>query len=63
MKERIDIGILRFFILFSKILKIREKCKAERIGERVESYPMPTSTLHKGEEKLLQRYFVLLPTR
>ena len=33
------------------------------MGERAEPCPTPTSTLQRGEEKLFQRYIVLLPMR
>ena len=36
-KERMEIGIFRFLILFSKIWRIGERYKAERIGERADS--------------------------
>ena len=36
-KERMEIGIFRFFILFSKIWRIGDRYKAERIGERADS--------------------------
>jgi len=59
-KEITEIGIFRFFNLFSKMWKT---CNTDKIGDRVELYLTPTSTLKRGEEKLLQRYFVFLPTR
>ena len=52
IKERVETGIFRFFNCFSKIWKIEERYKAERIGERVDPCLTPTSTLKKGEEKL-----------
>ena len=62
-KEITEIGIFRFFNLFSKMWKTSERCNTDKIGNRVEPYLTPTSTLKRGEEKLLQRYFVFLPTR
>ena len=40
--RKVEMGIFRFFKYFSKTWKI---------GERVEPYPTPTSTLHKEEEE------------
>ena len=54
-KEKIEIGIFRFFRCL--IWNIRE-----RIGEWADSWLTPTSTLQKGEGKLFQRYLVFLPT-
>ena len=62
-KEIIEIGIFRFFNLFSKMWKISERCNIDKIGDRVEPCLTPTSTSKRGEEKLFQRYFVFLPTR
>ena len=50
-KERMEIGIFRFFILFSKIWRIGARYKVERIEEKADSWPAPMSTLKKGEEK------------
>ena len=57
-KEIIKMGILRIFKQFSRIWKIDE-----RIDERADSCPTPTSTLQKGDWKLFQKYFVFLSTR
>ena len=62
-KERMEIGIFRFLILFPKIWKTGERYKAERIRERIDLWPTPISTLEKREEKLFQKYLVFLPTR
>jgi len=35
----------------------------DRIGERAEPCPTPTSILQREKEKLFQRYIVFLPTR
>ena len=45
MNERKGIGIFRFFKQFSKIWKIGERYKADRIRERAEPCPTPTSML------------------
>ena len=62
-KERNETGIFRFFALFSKIWKIREKYNAERIGESTEPWPTPMSMQKKGEVKLFQKYCVFLPIK
>ena len=36
-KERMEIGIFRFLILFLKIWRMEERYKAKRIGERADS--------------------------
>ena len=54
MKDRIETGIFKFFKCFSRMWKIREIYKADKIGEKAKSCPMPMSTLKKGEEKLFQ---------
>jgi len=59
----IEIGIFRFFNLFSKIWKTGERYKADRMGDKAEPCPMPISILKEEKGKLLQRYFVLLPTK
>ena len=58
-----EIGIFRFLILFSKIQKIRERYRTDKIEERVKPYPTPISMLKEEEKKLFQRYFVFLSTR
>ena len=57
-----EIKIFKFFKCFSKIWKIGERYKAERIGARADSYPTPMSTLKK-EKKSCSRdilFFYLL---
>ena len=49
-------GIFRIFKQFSKIWRIREMYKVNKIGERAEPWPTPTLILKKEEEKLLQKY-------
>jgi len=43
--------------------RYRAERMGERIGERTEPCPTPTSTLKNGEEKLFQKYCIFLPTR
>jgi len=62
-KEIKEIRIFRFFNLFSKMWRIEEKYRADRMEERAELCPTPMSTLKKEDEKLFQRYFIFLPTR
>jgi len=52
INEMKEIGIFRFFSLFSKIWKIEEKYKANKIGDRANPYSIPMSTLKKEKEKL-----------
>ena len=62
MKESIDTKNFRFK-WFSRMWRKGARYKAERIGDRTEPCPTPTSTLKNGEEKLFQKYWVLLPMR
>ena len=48
-KERIEIGIFKFFRHFSKIYKNEVKYNTERIGEKVDPWPTPTLTSNMGE--------------
>jgi len=50
--ERIEMGIFRFFNHFSRIYKNRVRYKAEKIGERADTWPTLTLTSKLGEEKL-----------
>ena len=43
--KRKELWIFRFFKWFSKIWKIREKYKADKIKERANPCPTPTSIL------------------
>ena len=52
IKEKVETGIFRFFNCFSKIWKIGERYKAERIEERADPCPTPILTLKKRKEKL-----------
>jgi len=49
--KRIEIGILRFLRHFSRMCKNRERYKADKIGEKVDSWPTPTLTLKLGEDR------------
>ena len=62
-KKIIEIRIFRIFSLFSKIWKMEERYKADKMGDKAEPCPTSTLTLKWWEEKLFQKYFVFLPTR
>ena len=51
IKERIEMGILRFLSQFSRIYKKGERYKEERIGERADPCPTPTLTSDIEKEK------------
>ena len=59
----VEIGIFRFFNLFSKISKKGERYSADKTGNKAELCLTPMSTLNNGEEKLFHRYCAFLPTR
>jgi len=44
-KERKETGILRFFKCFSRIWKTDKIYKADKMGEKANPYPTPTSML------------------
>jgi len=48
--------IFRFLAFFSKIWKIGERYKADKVGDKTKSYSTPTSKLKNREEKLFERY-------
>lgn len=52
-----------FLILFSKIWKIGEKYRTDRISNKTKPCSIPMSTLKNGKEKLFQRYQVFLPIK
>ena len=52
IKEITEIGIFRFFNLFSKIWKTGYRYKANKMREIAEPCLIPTLTLKNGEEKL-----------
>jgi len=54
-KEIIEIEIFRIFRYFSNEWKTGERYRAERIGERAESWPTPTLILKEGEIELFQQ--------
>ena len=51
----IEIEILRFFRCFSRIYKNRERYKADKIGERADSWPTSIFMLKMDKEKLFHR--------
>ena len=60
MKERMEIGILRFLNLFSKMYRSSEIYNVDKMGESAEPWPTPTLISKEGEERLFHKYFVLL---
>ena len=62
-KKRMEIGIFIFLILFSKIWRIGERYKTERIEKRANTWPTLISILKIWEEKLFYKYLVFLSTR
>ena len=50
----------RFFDLFSKMWKIRVIYKADKMGDRADSWSTPTSVLKKGKTKFFHIYHVFL---
>ena len=53
--ERIETGILRFLRQFSRIYKKGKRYKADKTGERANSWPTPMFTLNVGNGKLFYR--------
>jgi len=53
--ERIETGILRFLTQFLRIYKKGERYKANKIGERADSWPTPTFTSNVGDGKLFYK--------
>jgi len=53
--EMIETGILRFLRQFSRIYKKEERYKANKIGERADSWPTPTFTSNVGDGKPFHR--------
>ena len=49
IKEKIEIRIFIFLIFFSKIYKIRERYRADKMGERVKHFLTLTSILKEAE--------------
>jgi len=54
-KEMIETGILRFLRHLSRMYKKGERYKANRIGERADSWPTLTFTSKVENEKLFYR--------
>ena len=61
--DRMEFGIFKFNKCFSRIWKIGERYKVDKIGERTEPWPTPISTLQKREEKSFHKYLVFLSMR
>jgi len=55
-----EIGILRFLNLFSRIYRSGERYKVDKMGDSADPWPTPTLTLKKGDERSFHKYFVLL---
>jgi len=53
--ERIKTGILRILRCFSRIYKKGERYKADKTGERADSWPTPMLTSNVGDGKLFHR--------
>ena len=51
-KEMIEIGIFRFFSLFSKIWKTGKRYNTNKIGDRADPWLILMSTSNRGEENL-----------
>ncbi len=54
-KEMIETRILRFLRCLSRMYKKEERYKADKIGERVDSWPTLTFTSKIGEEMSFHR--------
>ena len=50
--DKIKTGIFKNFNYFSKMWRIRDKYKVDKIGVRANPWPTPILTLKKREEKL-----------
>ena len=59
-KEKMEIGILRFLNLFSKMYRSGEIYNMDKMGESVDPWPTPTLISKEGDERLFHKYFVLL---
>jgi len=60
MKERMEIGILRFLNLFSRIYRSGERYNMDKMGDSADPWPTPTLISKEGDERLFHKYFVLL---
>ena len=63
IKEMTEIGIFKFFNLFSKMWKTEKRYNTDKIRNRAELCLTPTLTSKREEEKLFQGYFAFLSTR
>jgi len=53
--QRKNIGIFKFFALLSNIWKIGEMKRADKIEDRTDPWPTPTSALREGNIKLFHK--------
>ena len=51
-KEMIEMEIFKFFRCFSRIYKKKERYRADKIGERADSWSTPTFILKISDKKL-----------
>ena len=58
-----ETGIFRCFRCFLRIWRTRAKYKADKMEDKVDTYPTLMLMLKNEEEKLFQKYQVFLPTR
>jgi len=54
-KERMETGIFIFIRHFSRIYKRGIRYKADKIGERANSWPTPMLTVNDMDDKLFHR--------
>ena len=59
-RVEMEIGDKKFWVLLSKIWKIKVIYKADKMGDNVDSWPISTSAVKEGEMKLFQTYWVFL---
>ena len=59
-KEIRETGMLREFRHFSRIYRRGERYRADKIGDRADSWPTPTLTLYNREENSFYQYLVFL---
>ena len=62
-KDTNETGIFRLLALFLKIWKMGERYRTDKMGNKADPCPIPTSTLKNGEEKLFHKYWIFLPTK
>ena len=51
--DKIETGIFRIFNHFSRMWRMRDKYRADIIGERANPWPTPTSTLKKKRREIV----------